>query len=171
MAGCMDLVNSHVAYPATKQSSALRSAVLVVEDETDVRKLIEYNLARHGWLVREATSVASAQESLAAALPDLIILDVLLPDGSGFDLCRKLRQAHRTCDIPIVFVTASGEPSDREEGMAAGACDYITKPFAISELTTKINTHLKQHGRHQADQELRKFPPTSLRAGLLNGQA
>ncbi|MDA1313410.1 MAG: response regulator [Acidobacteria bacterium] len=152
-------------------SPAQPPAVLVVEDECDVMKLIEYNLVRHGLRVREATSVAAARESLDGALPDLIILDVLLPDGSGFELCRELRQAPRTAEIPIVFVTASSEPSDREEGIAAGASDYITKPFAIRELTAKVNTYLKERGRHKTGRELLKFPPTLSGDGLQNGKA
>lgn len=136
------------------------ATVLVVEDEPDLLNLMEHNLARSGFRVATATSLAAAEESLRFALPDLIILDIMLPDGSGLKFCGDVHRAPQTSKIPIVLVTASLLPSDREEGWAAGASDYITKPFAISELIDTVKKHLDGSERPTAGRpELTRLIP------------
>lgn len=136
------LPDTHSAQAEETRASASPPTVMVVEDEPDLLNLMEHNLARSGFRVVTAVSLAVAEELLKFALPDLIILDIMLPDGSGLKFCGDMHEEPRTSKVPIVLVTASLLPSDREEARAAGASDYITKPFAISELIDAVKKHL-----------------------------
>lgn len=148
------LPDSHSAQADETPVSASPLTVMVVEDEPDLLNLMEHNLARSGFRVVTAVSLAVAEESLKFAFPDLIILDIMLPDGSGLKFCGDIHEMPRTSKIPIVLVTASLLPSDREEAWAVGASDYITKPFAVSELIDAVKKHLNGSalptaGRHE----------------------
>jgi len=111
--------------------------ILVVDDHAATRKLLERNLelASHG--VKLAATCAAASDSLAAGAFDVIVLDVMLPDGSGIELCSRLRAAKLA--TPILLLTARGEVRDRVHGLEAGADDYLAKPFAIAELCARVN--------------------------------
>jgi len=141
------LPSSHSVQPEDASRSSSTVTLLVVEDEPDLLTLMEHNLVRSGFQVVTAGSVAAAEKELASRIPDLIILDIMLPDGSGLKLCREICQAGHASQVPIVLVTASLLPSDREEGLAAGASDYITKPFAIGQLIETVNKQLNHPGR------------------------
>lgn len=143
---------SHSAQVDETLASASPATVLVVEDEPDLLNLLEHNLVRSGFRVVTATSLAAAAESLRFALPNLIILDIMLPDGSGLKFCGDVHETPRTSKIPIVLVTASLLSSDRDEAWAAGASDYLTKPFAISELIDAVKKHLNHSVRPTAGQ-------------------
>jgi DNA-binding response OmpR family regulator len=110
--------------------------VLVVEDERDVSDLVLRALQREGHAVRVAASIADAESALAEAVPELLVLDLMLGDGSGLDLCRAIRRrGHR---MPILLLTAHGEVPRRIEGFEAGADDFLPKPFAIAELRARV---------------------------------
>jgi len=131
-----------------------KATILVVEDEPDLLHLLVHNLGRfEGWRVVTATSRAAAERALESVPVNLVILDIMLPDGSGLKLCHKIRTTAHTSQIPVVVVTASLLPSNREEGFAAGASDYITKPFAISELIGVVKKHLADPGGLVGEQD------------------
>lgn len=111
--------------------------ILVVDDHPETRQLVARNLelASHG--VKAVGSCAEAEEALVAARFDVVVLDVMLPDGSGIELCTKLRQDE--VDVPILLLTARGEVKSRVLGLDAGADDYLSKPFALSELRARVN--------------------------------
>ena len=111
---------------------------LVVEDDPDARRLVAACLRRLGLKVREAATVADAREQLERATPDLICLDLRLPDASGFTLCEDVRRTPRLCDVPVLVITALSAPIDREQAHAAGADEYLTKPFRVGALTDSV---------------------------------
>lgn len=110
--------------------------VLVVDDEREVCDLVGRALAREGHGIRVAGSLAEARQEMAATVPELMVLDLVLGDGSGVDFCREVRQAgHR---MPIILLTAHGEVPRRLEGFEAGADDFVAKPFAVAELRARV---------------------------------
>ena len=118
--------------------------ILVVDDEEDIRELVRYNLAREGYQV---TTVGSGEEALkqaGAKLPNLIVLDLMLPGIDGFDVCRQLKSDPRTAHIPIVMLTVKGEESDIVVGLELGADDYITKPFSPKVLLARLKAVLRR---------------------------
>jgi DNA-binding response OmpR family regulator len=110
--------------------------LLVVDDSLELLDLVQRALARDGHEVRLAASIAEAREQLAVALPDVMILDLALPDGTGVELCRALRR--EGARFPILLLTAHGEVPRRVEGLDAGADDFLAKPFAIAELRARV---------------------------------
>jgi two-component system phosphate regulon response regulator OmpR len=112
-------------------------SVLLIEDDTRLAPLIARHLGDSGFALRWASDGAAAWEALAAAVPDLIVLDVMLPGEDGFSLCRRLRAAHPV--IGIVMVTARGLECDRIHGLQLGADDYLPKPFSLWELEARLN--------------------------------
>src|SRR6266436_5796535 len=112
--------------------------ILIIEDERALTDVLTYNLQREGY---EAVAVHDGQEGLRKAqtlLPDLIILDLMLPTLSGLDICRELRAGERTRDIPIVMLTAKAEETDQIVGFSLGADDYVTKPFSVKVLVQRL---------------------------------
>ena len=113
--------------------------VLVVDDEPDLANVIRYNLTRRGHQVSTADSGESALAHVhAAGIPDLVISDVMMPVMDGFELCRQLRAATATAEIPLFFLTARATPADKEEGFRAGCDDYLAKPFDMNELMLRV---------------------------------
>ena len=119
-------------------------SVLVVEDEPAIQELIAVNLARNGHAVRRAGSAHEAYAEIAQALPDVVLLDWMLPDTAGPDITRKLRSEPRTRDVPIIMLTARAGEDDMVAGLASGADDYITKPFKPRELEARIQAVLRR---------------------------
>ena len=115
--------------------------ILVVEDELAVARGLEYALQQEGWQVEVARSGKEALAALARRAPDLVVLDVRLPDMSGFDISRRLRETY-TC--PVVFLTARDDEVDKVLGLELGADDYMTKPFSVRELTARIRSLLRR---------------------------
>ena len=118
--------------------------VLVIEDEADIREIIQYNLAREGFRVHCAADGVDGFEKARTISPDLVILDLMLPGMDGIDVCRKMKDDALTRQIPIVMVTAKGEESDVVLGLGVGADDYIPKPFRPKELVARAEAVLRR---------------------------
>jgi two-component system phosphate regulon response regulator PhoB len=118
--------------------------ILVIEDEPDIRKTLEYNLERENFIVTSASSLSDAKEHLAKDNFSLLILDLMLPDGSGLDLCRELK-SDLTNESPLILIlTAKDDEVDRVVGFELGADDYVTKPFSVRELILRVKAILKR---------------------------
>jgi two-component system response regulator RegX3 len=118
-----------------------KRTVLLVEDEPSITEPLAESLEREGFDTKVAATAAEALEMAARIQPDLVLLDVMLPDGSGFDVCRELRQSSR---VPIIMLTARGEEADRVVGLELGADDYIVKPFSAREVAARIRAVLRR---------------------------
>ena len=122
----------------------MTARVLIIEDEPDIRKTIDYNLTKESFEVVQASSIAEGEKALAANKIDVIILDLMLPDGSGLTLCRDIKSDAKTKHIPIIILTAKTEEVDRVVGFELGADDYVTKPFSVRELILRVKAILKR---------------------------
>ena len=122
----------------------MAAEVLVVEDEPDIRNLIVLHLSREGFRCRTAKSGPEALREARAATPDLVILDLMLPDLDGLEVCRRLRSDAATATIPIIMLTAKADEVDRVVGLEMGADDYVVKPFSPKELIARIRAVLRR---------------------------
>ncbi len=121
--------------------------ILVVEDDFDIANMLRIFFTGQGYQVEVAARGGDALEQCRKQLPDLIVLDIMLPDMDGYTVCRELRTTTRTSHIPIIFLTQRDERSDRIAGLELGADDYITKPFDIEELKLRVRTAIRTHQR------------------------
>ena len=103
--------------------------ILIVEDETAIRELVAFVCEADGMTAVKAADLSEARSALASGRPDLMLLDVMLPDGSGFDLLRAVKQSSDLRDLPVIMLTARGDEADRVAGLDGGADDYVVKPF------------------------------------------
>src|SRR5216117_2533772 len=133
--------------------------VLIVDDDPDILRLVSYNLTQAGFDVATAATGRKALESVQKRQPDLIILDLMLPDIDGMEVCRTLRQRDDSRRIPIIMLTARGEEIDRVIGFELGADDYVAKPFSPSELVLRVKSILRRSSGERTD---------VLRAGLID---
>lgn len=135
--------------------------VLVIEDEVDLATTLEYNLRSEGFQVRLANN---GRDGLASALavptPDVIVLDLMLPDLAGTEICRQLRDQERTRKTPVIICTAKGEEIDRVVGFELGADDYVVKPFSMRELILRIRALIRRVQRNDSE-------PSQVRVGRL----
>ena len=122
----------------------MTARVLIIEDEPDIRKTIDYNLSKESFQVVQAGSIAEGEKSISENSPDVIILDLMLPDGSGLTLCRDIKSDDKTKHIPIILLTAKADEVDRVIGFELGADDYVTKPFSVRELILRVKAILKR---------------------------
>jgi two-component system phosphate regulon response regulator PhoB len=120
------------------------ASILVVEDEPAIQELISVTLTRNGHSVTRTANAAEAWRAVSAALPDVILLDWMLPDGSGLAIARRLRSEPRTRDVPIIMLTARADDDDKVAGLESGADDYVTKPFSPRELEARIQAVLRR---------------------------
>ena len=118
--------------------------ILVIEDEPDIRRNLEYNLGREGFNASSVGSLDEAGEKLKSIKFDLILLDLMLPDGSGLDLCKKIKSNSETETTPIIILTAKDDEVDKVVGFELGADDYVRKPFSVRELILRIKAILKR---------------------------
>jgi len=123
--------------------------ILVIDDEPDLRALVRVNLEQAGHRVETVENGRDALAALKESLPDLVVLDLMLPDISGTDLCRRLRYDPETAELPIIMLTAKGEEVDRVVGFELGADDYVTKPFSPRELTLRIAAVLRRRSANR----------------------
>ena len=122
----------------------MAATILIVEDEEDLATLLRYNLEAKGFNVQSAQSGDEAAVMLRETIPDLILLDWMLPGLSGIELCRRWRAHEETASVPIIMLTARGEEDERIRGLATGADDYVVKPFSIPELIARVNALLRR---------------------------
>ncbi len=131
--------------------------ILVIEDETDIRQVLEYNLQSAGY---EVISAERGRDGLALARelhPDLILLDLMLPDVPGTEVCRSIKDDPATRTVPIVMLTARGEEIDRVVGFELGADDYVTKPFSVRELVLRVRAVLRRGESRPAEGNVLEF--------------
>ena len=136
-----------------------KAKILVVEDEKDIFELVRFNLAREGYMVTGVTTGEEALRAVSRQRPDLIILDLMLPEIDGLSLCRMLR---RDSEVPIIMLTARGTEMDRITGLETGADDYVVKPFSLGELLARVRAQLRRAGS-----EKRASAATRLQSGDL----
>jgi len=127
--------------------------ILIIEDEADIRELIRYNMEREGYRVAECASSEAANDYLRKTLPDLILLDLMLPGTDGFAFCRAVRADERTAKIPVVMVTARDEDADIVAGLEVGADDYMTKPFSARVLSARVRAVLRRRASEPGDEK------------------
>ncbi len=118
--------------------------VLVVEDEPDIRDLLAFHLEREGYLVTRASTGSEGLRQARATPPDLVILDLMLPEIDGLEVCRRLRADAGTAALPVIMLTAKGDEVDRVVGLEIGADDYIVKPFSPKELLARVRAVLRR---------------------------
>lgn len=126
----------------------MNPTILVVEDEPAIQELVAINLKHAGFLVIRADSAEEAESAIRAALPDLLVLDWMLPGQSGIALAKKLRGDERTREIPVIMLTARAHEEDKVQGLDAGADDYVTKPFSPKELVARVRAVLRRRSPH-----------------------
>ena len=118
--------------------------ILIIEDEPDIRRTLEYNISRDGYNVECVASLSEARKKLDSSTFSLILLDLMLPDGSGLDLCKEIKLQNDKPFTPIIILTAKDDEVDRVVGFELGADDYVTKPFSVRELILRIKAVLKR---------------------------
>jgi len=129
--------------------------ILIVEDEQPIREMVAFALTNAGYDAREAADARQAQVRIAERLPDLVLLDWMLPGISGIDYARRLKKDELTRDLPIIMLTARAEEEDTVQGLESGADDYMTKPFSPRELVARIRAVLRRGGPAGEDEMLR----------------
>ncbi len=115
------------------------AGVLVIDDEQDIQLLCRLNMAREGLAIREATCGADGLEMAAQDIPEVVVLDIMMPEMDGFEVLRRLKDDARTCDVPVVMLTARTSEEDRRRSRELGAALFVTKPFAPDELAKSVD--------------------------------
>lgn len=142
----------------------MSATILIVDDEEDLVDILEYNLSREGFEIRRAHNGADGlRQALSRPVPDLILLDLMLPDMSGTEICRELRGQPHTQGLPIIMLTARDEEIDRVVGFEVGTDDYVTKPFSVRELVLRIRSLLRRsQQRSEEEHTVREFGPLKI---------
>jgi DNA-binding response OmpR family regulator len=123
--------------------------ILVVEDERDIAELVVHYLRREGYLAERVGDGRTALARIDKSIPDLVVLDLMLPGMDGLEVCRRVRRNDRTMTIPIIMLTAKGEETDKIVGLEMGADDYLTKPFSPKELVARVKALLRRSKREE----------------------
>ncbi len=131
----------------------MAESILIVDDEKDIVDLVSYNLAKAGYRVERCFDGDAALRQIQARVPDMLILDLMLPGVDGLEVCRRLKADKRTARLPILMLTAKGEETDRVVGLEMGADDYVTKPFSPRELMARVKAVLRRGGAAEAGKE------------------
>ncbi|NLY74354.1 MAG: response regulator transcription factor [Firmicutes bacterium] len=127
--------------------------IAIVEDEANIVELIKYNLDREGYRTISASNGRKGLELVRKELPDLVILDLMLPELDGLSVCKQLRSEPQTKSIPIIILTAKSEEADRVLGLEMGADDYVTKPFSPRELVARVRAVLRRSGSMEEEEQ------------------
>jgi DNA-binding response OmpR family regulator len=122
----------------------LRKNILIVEDEKDIIEVLRYYLEKEGYRIHIAQDGFAALEVASRVVPDLILLDLMLPKLDGLEVCKKIKADERLRSIPVLMLTAKAEEADKVKGLDIGADDYITKPFSAKELVARVKAHLRR---------------------------
>ena len=133
----------------------MNARILIVDDEKDLLELLRMNLGAEGYVITTAENAAQAMASIRTNKPDLILLDIMLPDTSGIQLTGKLKNTPKTADIPIILLTAKDKETDVVVGLSVGADDYVTKPFSTSVLIARIEAVLRR--AYPAEENVREI--------------
>lgn len=136
----------------------MSSRIQIVEDDETIAELLKYNLKREGYMVLHADNGEDALIDIRTQKPDLVILDWMLPDTTGIDIVRQMRFDPQIKGIPIIMLTARSDEDDRVRGLEIGADDYVTKPFSMRELQSRIKRHLHKHSTG----DIRQFADISI---------
>ena len=144
----------------------MTKAVLLVEDESNIRDTLRFNLSREGYRVSEAKTAEEALRAFRSVRPDIILLDLMLPGMSGFEVCRIMRQES---PVPIIMLTAKDQELDKVLGLGVGADDYITKPFGLQELFARMTAVLRRSSGHSAGEA--QLPDVETLGGLVLDRA
>ena len=146
--------------------------IFCVEDDDNIRELVIYTLETTGLEARGFADGTAFMEALAFDTPELVLLDIMLPGEDGLEILKKLKNSSKTKDIPVIMVTAKGSEYDKVVGLDSGADDYVTKPFGMMELISRIKAVLRRSGKHQPFLSRRQnHNPRSLsEAGLLSAR-
>ena len=139
--GLADVIGTRVL---GMEKEVMSAKVLIVEDEQPLAEMLAYNLETEGFVVLQAESAEEAEMLVAEEQPDLVILDWMLPQVSGIELCRRFRSRPDTRAMPVLMLTARGEESDRIRGLSTGADDYVVKPFSLPELLARVKAILRR---------------------------
>lgn len=129
--------------------------IMVVEDDADLAELVAYNLKKEGYDVKIFLRGAQALEALTSLNPDLLLLDVMLPDYDGFKIAQFVKRTTELKDLPIIFITARDMERDKLKGFSLGADDYITKPFSMKELVARVKAILRRAGKEKRQTKFR----------------
>jgi phosphate regulon transcriptional regulator PhoB len=132
----------------------VRQRIAIIEDEADIVEMVRYNLRKDGFEVESFARGREGLEHMRRNPPDLLLLDIMLPDEDGLSICRQLRADERLKELPVVFLTARGEEIDRIVGLEIGADDYVVKPFSPRELVARIKAILRRQARPAEKSEL-----------------
>jgi len=136
------------------------AAILVVEDEPAIQELVAFTCTTSGYVVKRAESVAAARAAIGQELPDLVLLDWMLPDKPGIDLLKELRSDERTRSVPVIMLTARGGEADRVVGLDTGADDYVVKPFSPRELVSRIRAVFRRRAPQLSGEAIKYGPLT-----------
>lgn len=131
--------------------------ILIIEDDEHIIELLKFNVENNGYSVMTATDGHDGLEKALNELPDLILLDLMLPGIDGIDICNKLKNKDRTKTIPIIMLTAKGHESDKILGLELGADDYMTKPFSVRELMTRIKVVMRRYNHETTKESMDKI--------------
>jgi len=149
--------------------------ILLIDDDLRLSAMVGDYLRSHGYQVSNAPTLAAGRELLARQACDALVLDLMLPDGDGLDLCKELRATPRTRSLPLLMLSARGEPTDRIVGLEIGADDYLPKPFEPRELLARLRALLRRTGPTANDDDVWRFGRLEIDAGLrqvrLDGKA
>jgi DNA-binding response OmpR family regulator len=129
----------------------MNSYIAIIDDEPDILELVSLNLKRSGFKVKEFSEVEPFYRTLRTEVPDLLILDLMMPDVDGFEVCKYLRSQEGFASIPIIMLTARTEETDKVLGLELGADDYVTKPFSPRELVARVKAVLRRQGRKEEE--------------------
>ncbi|MEK7280712.1 MAG: response regulator transcription factor [Nitrospirota bacterium] len=136
--------------------------ILIIEDEQDIVRLLTHYLQKEGYTLQTATDGVSGLQLARKDIPHLIILDLMLPEMEGLEVCKRLRMDHKTSALPIIMLTAKGEESDKIIGLELGADDYITKPFSPKELVARVKALLRRSERRDEEPPSYTYGPLEL---------
>src|SRR5437867_3296965 len=148
--GWGDLVGGH-APSSPVELTAMSSRILIVEDDPDIAQLVARYLDKAGFTTDRAASGRDALQAVTEKAPDLMVLDLMLPQVDGFEVCRRVRSNEATAALPIIMLTARGEESERIVGLELGADDYLAKPFSPNELVARVRALLRRAQRQASD--------------------
>jgi len=150
--GHRSVAQRRIISPAT-----MTPRLLLIDDDARLSSMVGDYLGRAGFAVETAGSLAEGRERIAAASFDAVVLDLMLPDGDGLDLCRELRSSGRTRQLPLLMLTARGEPMDRILGLELGADDYLPKPFEPRELLARVKALLRRASPQASGDDVLRF--------------